>query len=154
MMNMKQKHLLILGIIVVLGIVLIGIYLQPKQPTFDFEAAKFCNIDSDCASESGCWFGCWNKDKISELPPRRICTATAGPKVCICYENKCQDADPVIEKVAETNLNKSLDLCKTYYTDVLLAYCYRRIAILKKDISICDNLDTENLVDICSEGYR
>jgi hypothetical protein len=98
--------------------------------------SKYCQADSDCKSNSGCNAGCW-----SEIPKISgpICPSLAGPMLCICHNNNCEDGLVVIQQVSS---ERAIQICDLIQKGTMGSNeCYFYAAKYTKNESICYLID-------------
>lgn len=83
---------------------------------------KYCEVNDDCRSLSGCDAGCWNTSYKPSSHIGEVCPTLLGPKFCKCYQNECtptcsddSDCDKYYVKCEEgekLTCQKNLCLCQ------------------------------------------
>jgi len=95
----KNKKLILIIILLFLLLVLMAGFNnyspEEKYSPKELEELKYCELDSDCKSNSGCYAGCWSKKPSAGLFETSIgtgkCPDLLGPSKCVCHENRCED---------------------------------------------------------------
>lgn len=93
----KNKKLIFVIIFLFLSLLLIWTVGFKKYSFEELEELKYCELDSDCKSNSSCYAGCWNKKPSAGLFGTSIgtgmCPDLGGPSECVCRENRCESGD-------------------------------------------------------------
>ena len=94
----KNKKLILIILLFLLLILIVGFNNYSPEEKYsleELEKLRYCELDSDCKSNSSCYAGCWSKKPSAGLFGTSFgtgkCPDLGGPSICVCRENRCED---------------------------------------------------------------